>query len=326
MLDSHNRTINYLRVSLTDRCNFRCVYCVPPTGKRWLDHSEILSYEELLRLIEVFGREGITNIRLTGGEPLVRKGIVDFIAAVTALGVIKDLSLTTNGSLLPPMAQDLKAAGLHRVNVSLDTVNPASFARITTCGRLEDTMAGIESALEVGLTPVKLNVVLTEALTERDLSFFSELVYNHPIDVRFIEYMPIGGSGVSAGPDVATVRKLLSEANRELLKPSSTARGNGPAKYYRFPKAKGAFGFITPISEHFCGACNRLRLTADGKLRPCLLSNSEIDIKTPLRNGASDDELAELFHAAVREKPEGHSLCRSSGYPAFERSMSQIGG
>ena len=325
MLDGYHRNINYLRISVTDRCNFRCVYCMPPQGKVWLNHSDILTYEEILHLITVFSREGIDRIRLTGGEPLMRLGFVDFVAAVKNLGVIKDLSMTTNASLLPPVAADLKAAGLNRVNISLDTINPASFARITTCGRLEDTLAGIESSLEAGLTPVKLNVVLTEALNEKDLAYFIELVYNKPISVRFIEYMPIGGRE-GGGPDVATVRKLLNQAAKATLNPAENVRGNGPAKYYQFPKAQGSFGFITPISDHFCSACNRLRLTADGKLRPCLLSNTEIDVKTPLRNGASDEELAELFHAAIREKPEGHSLCRTSGYPAFERTMSQIGG
>ena len=325
MLDGYHRSINYLRISVTDRCNFRCVYCMPPQGKKWLNHSDILTYEEILHLITVFSREGIDRIRLTGGEPLMRLGFVDFVAAVRNLGVIKDLSMTTNASLLPPVAADLKAAGLNRVNISLDTINPASFARITTCGRLEDTLAGIESSLEAGLTPVKLNVVLTEALNEKDLAYFIELVYNKPISVRFIEYMPIGGRE-GGGPDVATVRKLLNQAAKATLNPSENVRGNGPAKYFQFPKAQGTFGFITPISDHFCSACNRLRLTADGKLRPCLLSNKEIDVKTPLRNGASDEELAELFHAAIREKPEGHSLCRTSGYPAFERTMSQIGG
>ena len=325
MLDGYKRNINYLRISVTDRCNFRCVYCMPPQGKTWLDHADILTYEELLHLIAVFSREGIDRIRLTGGEPLIRKGIVEFVAAIKGLGVIEDLSMTTNASLLPPVAGKLKTAGLNRINISLDTINPANFARITTCGRLEDTLKGIESALEAGLTPVKLNVVLTEALNEKDLAYFIELVYHKPISVRFIEYMPIGGKE-GGGPDIATVRKLLSQAARASLDPSETVKGNGPAKYFRFPKAQGSFGFITPISDHFCGACNRLRLTADGKLRPCLLSNTEIDIKTPLRSGASDAELAGLFHEAIKEKPEGHTLCRTSGYPAFERTMSQIGG
>lgn len=326
MLDSYERTVNYLRVSVTDRCNFRCVYCMPPQGREWLDHSEILAYEELLRLINVFSGEGITNIRLTGGEPLVRRGIVDFVGAVAALGRIRDISLTTNGSLLPPLARGLKTAGLDRVNISLDTVNPISFARLTTCGRVEDTIKGVESAIEACLEPVKLNVVLTDALSEKDLAYFVDLVYRHPIAVRFIEYMPIGGHCFSGGLDVATVKKQLSNVGRAMLKPTGAVRGNGPAKYYQFPKALGTFGFITPVSDHFCSACNRLRLTADGKLRPCLLSREEFDIKTPLRSGVSDEELAAIFRQAVRAKPQGHSLCRASGFPAFGRSMSQIGG
>lgn len=326
MKDGHNRTVNYLRVSITDRCNFRCVYCMPPNGGEWLDHADILTYEELLRLIEIFNREGITKIRLTGGEPLVRKGVVGFVAAIAAMGTIEDLSLTTNGSLLPPMARELKTAGLHRVNISLDTVNPASFERITTCGRLEDTLKGIESAVEAGLTPLKINVVVTEALRESDLAYFIQQVVHHPIAVRFIEYMPIGGNGIGGGPDIGMLKNMLNSLGRGDLGPVANVRGNGPAKYYQFPADKGTFGFITPISDHFCSECNRLRLTADGKLRPCLLSNTEIDVKTPMRSGAGDAELAALFRKAVAEKPEGHSLCRASGYPAFKRNMSQIGG
>ncbi|MDR3565507.1 MAG: GTP 3',8-cyclase MoaA [Negativicutes bacterium] len=326
MHDDYDRTINYLRVSITDRCNFRCVYCMPPQGVHWLDHSEILTYEELLRLITVFSREGITKVRLTGGEPLVRKGIVEFVAAIKALGVIEDLSLTTNGSLLPPIAQALATAGLDRVNISLDTVNPERFAQITLHGRLEDTLSGIESALVAGLTPVKLNVVLTEALSDSDLTFFIDQVQRFPIAVRFIERMPVGGCGASDRMDVATVKTMLEAAGHSPLEPVSVSRGNGPARYFRLPQSRGTFGFITPISEHFCAACNRLRLTADGRLKPCLLSNQEIDVKTPLRSGASDQELAQLFHQAVREKPEGHSLCRASGHPDFQRTMAQIGG
>jgi cyclic pyranopterin phosphate synthase len=326
MRDSHDRTIHYLRVSVTDRCNFRCAYCMPPRGVKWLTHAEILTYEELLRLIAVFSREGIRNVRLTGGEPLVRKGIVDFVAAVKRLGTIDDLSLTTNGSLLPQFAPALKAAGLDRVNISLDTVDPARFAKVTYCGRLEDTLRGVESALDAGLTPLKLNVVLTEALTAADLAYFIDQVHRDPIAVRFIERMPLGGSaGDAVGPDIAAVKRLLEEVGHGRLEPAAI-KGNGPARYWRLPKSLGTFGFITPISEHFCSACNRLRLTADGRLRPCLLSDREIDVRTPLRAGASDDELAALFIAAVNAKPNGHSLCRTSGYPGFGRRMSQIGG
>jgi len=222
----------------------------------------------------------------------------------------------------------LREAGLDRVNISLDTVNPIMFSRITTCGRIEDTLLGIQSALDVGLTPLKLNVVLTESLCETDLQYFLEQVRRFPIAVRFIEYMPLGGTGIGNGPDIETVKGMLSTiVGAKKWRPIENVKGNGPAKYYQIlPKARGTFGFITPISDHFCGECNRLRLTADGKLRPCLLSSKEIDVKTPLRNGASDRELALLFHEAVSEKPQGHSLCRASGYPDFKRKMSQIGG
>ncbi|MDT8900535.1 GTP 3',8-cyclase MoaA [Anaeroselena agilis] len=326
MNDGHNRAIHYLRVSVTDRCNFRCAYCMPPRGVKWLPRAEILTYEELLRLIAVFSREGIRNVRLTGGEPLVRKGIVGFVAAVKGLGMIEDLSLTTNGSLLPQYAVALKAAGLDRVNISLDTVDPAGFAKVTRCGCVKDTLLGITSALEAGLAPVKINVVLTDALSITDLAFFIDQVKRYPIAVRFIERMPLGGQDdPDSGPDIAAVKRLLEEAGHGRLEPADT-KGNGPARYWRLPESQGTFGFITPISEHFCGACNRLRLTADGRLRPCLLSDREIDIRTPLRAGASDADLAALFAAAVRAKPQGHSLCRTSGYIGFGRQMSQIGG
>ena len=325
MQNANKRVVSYLRVSVTDRCNFRCAYCMP-SGIKWLDHSEILRYEELLRLISIFAAEGIVNIRLTGGEPLVRRDIVEFVSDITKLRVVKDLSMTTNGSLLPDMAQGLKNAGLHRVNISLDTVNPERFARVTACGRLEDTLRGVESALAAGLTPLKLNVVLTEALKENDLAYFIELISKQAISVRFIEYMPLGGKIESGGPDIKIVKSLLGAAGGGVLVPVDSVIGSGPARYYRLNESVGTFGFITPISDHFCEVCNRLRLTADGKLKPCLLSDNEVDLKTPLRSGASDAELARLFHLAVEAKPVGHSLCRSSGYPDFQRKMSQIGG
>lgn len=327
MHDCYNRTIDYLRVSVTDRCNFRCAYCMPPEGVKQLEHSEILTYEELLRIITVFSRHGITKIRLTGGEPLVRKGITEFVQDVAAIDNITEISMTTNGSLLAGMANELKAAGLDRVNISLDTINPQRFHSITQCGNLQDTLDGVASAMAAGLTPVKINVVLTETFMESDLAYFIDQVYCYPIDIRFIEYMPIGNCGIRAGLSIETVKKMLTAAGGGALEPVAICgSGNGPAKYYQLPRAKGRFGFITPISEHFCGECNRLRLTADGKLKPCLLSDQEIDIKTPLRMGAKDELLAELFYKAVKEKPVSHNLCRISGYPEFQRKMSQIGG
>jgi len=324
--DIYNRFIDYLRVSVTDRCNFRCVYCMPPEGVQLLQHSDILTYEELLRIIAILTKQGISKVRITGGEPLVRKGIVDFVRAVKALETVEDLSMTTNGSLLAPLAADLKAAGLDRVNISLDTVHPARFRHITgDCGNIADTLRGIESALQAGLAPVKLNVVVSEALTADDLVYFTGLVMRHPVAVRFIEYMPIGHGGIGPGMKAAAVRELLEKHAAGSLEPMTfTGKGNGPAKYYRIARSKGCFGFITPISEHFCGRCNRIRLTADGKFRPCLLSNQEVDIKTPLRGGASDGLLASLFFQAIKEKPAEHNL---KGFDTdFKRRMSQIGG
>jgi cyclic pyranopterin phosphate synthase len=300
---------------------------MPPEGVTLLDHIEILSYEEMLRIITVLSRHGIKKIRLTGGEPLVRKGIVEFISKITALQTITDISMTTNGSLLAGKAQQLKTAGLHRVNISLDTINPQRFHSITGKGKIGDTLAGITAALKVGLTPVKINVVLTEVVTESDLAYFIDLVCQYPIAVRFIEYMPIGNCGVKPGLTINAVKSMLSVAGGSTLEAvSAIDKGNGPAKYYQLPQAKGTFGFITPISEHFCNDCNRLRLTADGKFKPCLLSDKEIDVKGPMRSGANDEELASLFYEAIREKPSSHDLCRISGHSEFRRRMSQIGG
>lgn len=324
MRDLYNRTINYLRVSVTDRCNYRCAYCMPPEGLKLTDPSEILSYEELLRIIDVLSRHGVRKVRLTGGEPLVRKGIIDFISQIKSLGSIDDLSLTTNGSMLAAMATDLKKAGLDRVNISLDTVDPDRFRTVTCNGNLDEVLKGLEAALAVGLNPVKINAVLTEAFTEADLAWFIDLVYCNPVAVRFIEYMPIGHSGIGAGLSMSAVKNLLNAACGGRLEPVfNPTRGNGPAKYYQIPKAKGSFGFITPISQHFCSECNRIRLTADGKIRPCLLSNHEYDIKTTLRNGASDRVLAEVLLRSLHEKPVGHNLGNNTG---FQRKMSQIGG
>ena len=326
MRDIHNRAIDYLRVSVTDRCNFRCSYCMPPEGLTLLNHDDILSYEEFLRIIDILSRHGVKKIRITGGEPLVRKGIVEFISDIKKLGTIEDLSLTTNGSLLAPMAHELKRAGLDRINISLDTLDKSRFHQITgNKGCLEDTLAGIEAALAAELHPVKINVVLTEVFGEHDLAWFIDKVCLYPIAVRFIEYMPIGYGGVQAGFSIQEVKRLLEKAGL-CLKPSTRDKGNGPAKYYRFNGAQGSFGFITPLSEHFCEACNRIRLTADGKFRPCLLSNEEIDIKSALRTGASDDEIAAIFQRTIAAKPASHNLCRSSGHEGFRRKMSQIGG
>ena len=250
MQDKFGRSINYLRISVTDRCNFRCVYCLPRQGVRWLEHSEIMSYEEIVRLISIFNREGITKIRLTGGEPLVRKNIVGLVGEITKLKVVEDLSLTTNGSLLSEFACQLKAAGLNRVNISLDTADKANFREITGGGDLEDTMKGVKEALAADLSPVKLNVVLTENFCSDDLTFFIRQIYTHPIAVRFIECMPFGAA-VRTGPAIADVKMMLADAGFCRLEPVDSLKGNGPAQYYTMPGARGQLGFISPLTSHF---------------------------------------------------------------------------
>ncbi len=329
MQDMHQRTIDYLRVSLTDRCNFRCRYCMPKQGVVLRDHYEILRYEELVRLITLFGQHGIRKVRLTGGEPLVRKGIVEFIRTLAGLGSLDDLSMTTNGSLLAGSAAALKEAGLRRINISLDTVDPKRFAEITGgCGRVEKVLDGLDEALRVGFQPVKINVVLSASFQESDLNWFLELVRRKPVHVRFIEYMPIGPVTLKGGLQIAEVKRLITQLAKNSLLPLKTAvYGQGPARYYRLPDSIGTFGFIAPLTEHFCGDCNRLRLTADGKLKPCLLGDEEVDLAGPLRAGASDQELLQLFDLAVCRKPSGHALCSGGeNAPKRKRGMSQIGG
>ena len=279
MLDSFNRSIEYLRISLTDRCNFRCLYCMPSTGIRQLHHEQILRYEEILRIVKLLTPHGLTRVRLTGGEPLVRHGLIDFVRQLSSVPGLSDIALTTNGSLLVPLALALKDAGLKRVNLSLDTVDPDHFRQLTCGGRLQDTLHGMEAALSVGLLPLKLNVVATTYLTNDDLVFFLELARNRDIAIRFIEYMPIGSNArLTLGLPMPILRQRLIAIAGAKLQPAQCS-GGGPAKYFSLAGVPGLIGFITPISEHFCNSCNRIRLTADGKIKPCLLSNKEYDVK-----------------------------------------------
>ncbi|KYZ76950.1 cyclic pyranopterin phosphate synthase MoaA [Anaerosporomusa subterranea] len=327
MRDAFNRTIEYLRVSVTDRCNFRCVYCMPPQGVEPLQHSQILSYEEILRIVTVLTKHGLKRVRLTGGEPLVRRGLIEFVRNLSAIRDLQDIALTTNGSLLAPMAAELKQAGLNRVNISIDTVNAELFHQISGGGRVQDTLDGIEAALSVGLQPVKLNVVATTYLTDADLAFFLNLARNRPVAVRFIEYMPIGYNTADVSISISHLREKLTEIAGAALIPIQFPQGGGPASYFTLPGMIGRLGFIAPISEHFCSSCNRIRLTADGKIKPCLLQNMEFDIKSQLRSGINDLQLAQLLLQAVCLKPAGHELNSSgSADSAVTRQMSQIGG
>ena len=327
MFDAYCREIRYLRLSVTDRCNYRCTYCMPPEGVNWLDSSAILTDEEIVRLLSVMGREGVSRVRLTGGEPLVRPGFADLVRKIRAIGSIEDLSLTTNGSLLSRFAAELKEAGLNRVNISLDTVDPVRFRELTCGGEVRDVLAGIEAAIRVGLSPVKINVVLTAAVGEADLIFFQKLVRDQPVAVRFIEYMPSRRCRVEAGMSMTSVTEYLKmHAAGKLAPPQKTPYGCGPAHYLQGEADQGAYGFIAPISGCFCARCNRLRLTADGKLRPCLLADTEIDLRSALRSGATDEEIAGLYQKAVQSKPSSHHLSDQGGAAFQGRGMSQIGG
>ncbi|MCL6478959.1 MAG: GTP 3',8-cyclase MoaA [Peptococcaceae bacterium] len=326
MQDTYHREINYLRVSVTDRCNLRCVYCMPPEGVRLIPHDQILRNEEIVRLVEAATLVGIKKIRLTGGEPLVRKGLVELVAAVGAIPGIDDIALTTNGLLLPEMGKELKKAGLRRVNISLDTLDPALFRFITRNGELKQAWKGVEAALELGLHPVKINTVVMRGVNSHEISDLAALTRNYPLHVRFIELMPVGTSdswALDSHVPTPEVREIIETSLGELESIHKPV-GNGPAKYYRLSGAPGTIGFISAVSDHFCRRCNRLRLTAEGMIRPCLYNGREIDIKTPLRRGAENAELAGLFVQAVRQKPDYHHI--HGGWHDKKRVMSQIGG
>ena len=334
MKDGHGRVIDYLRISLTDRCNFRCIYCMPEEGVCQMAHDEILRIEEIEAIARVATGLGIRSVRLTGGEPLVRRGVVDLVRALSAMEGIENISMTTNGVLLPQMAGDLKEAGLSRVNISLDTLDPAQFEFITRVGRIESTLKGIDVALEAGFNPVKINAVTVRSLNQ-DYLAFAKLSIDRPLHVRFIEYMPVGQSTGSDGSgwgkaDVVPSEELLGLINEraraegmEELEPTDgdhSPLGWGPARYFAFPGALGTVGFISPLSRHFCSECNRLRLTADGKLRPCLFSDREVDVRSALRE-KGEDAVYDCFLEALNLKPDEHH-----DKVGTERKMSQIGG
>jgi len=322
--DSFQRPIDYLRISVTDRCNLRCIYCMPPDGISLLPHSEILTYEEVQHVVRIAAELGITKVRISGGEPLVRAGLTHLVRLLSSVEGIDDVSLTTNGVLLERYAAELRESGLHRVNISLDSLKRSSFQSITRSDRLDEVLKGIAAARDVGLNPVKINMVVIRGVNEDEVVDFAVRSRDEGWHVRFIELMPFERK-VDGHPDFVPVTEIRQRiASLGELEPCSPPVGNGPARYYRLPGAQGNIGFITPISEHFCFGCNRLRLTADGGLLPCLLSDKEIDLREPLRQGASVAELKRLFGKAVASKPKGHSLTQG-GAPAG-RSMSQMGG
>jgi len=326
LLDLYQRKINYLRISVTDRCNLRCRYCMPEEGLSLIPHQDILSYEEILRLVRVFVLEGISKVRLTGGEPLVRKGIVDFVSRLSEIEGIKDLSLTTNGLLLKDFAADLKRAGLKRINISLDTLNCNKFSLITRKNGYDQVWQGIEETMKVSLSPIKINMVAIKGFNDDEIESFALLTLHHPLIVRYIEYMPSGNGEEWKEGNILTIseiKKRLEEMGRLIPIPSD--QWDGPARRFRLEGAIGEIGLIGPVSDHFCEACNRLRLTPDGKIRTCLFSDEEIDVKSFLRDGGSDEDLRKQLLVALMTKPEKHHI-NTHQFKKCQRNMSAIGG
>lgn len=315
--DTRSR-VDYLRLSVTDRCNLRCIYCMPPEGVEPLSHADILSYEELAVFAAAAVPLGISKVRVTGGEPLVRKGVTRFVAMLAAIPGISDLALTTNGLLLPRFASDLRAAGLRRVNISIDSLEPQRFARITRGGRLRDALAGLDAAFAAGFTPVKLNVVLQEGI-EDELDSFVALTRQREVHVRFIEHMPLDRRHVTRDGFVPAVLILERLRTTQGLRAARPPYGHGPADYWRVPGSRGTIGFIAGVSEHFCERCNRLRLTADGRLKTCLFSGEELNVRPLLEQ---PDELRAALQHALQTKTYDRCAERLPN----ARSMSQIGG
>jgi cyclic pyranopterin phosphate synthase len=318
MKDSFGREINYLRISLTDRCNLRCEYCMPEKGVDKLQHEDILTLEDMFELVKVFVELGINKIRLTGGEPLVRLGVVDFISKISNLNGIKEITMTTNGVLLKDYAQELKKAGLNRINISLDTLDKDKYKEITRGGDLYKVLDGIEAAREAGLTPIKINTVLIGGFNEDEIPKMVNLTREHNMDVRFIELMPIGEAAAFASHKFIPNSKVLESV--KVLKRVENEDKSSPATYFKLPDGKGKVGIINPISCKFCSNCNRVRLTSTGKLKLCLHSNREIDLRKPLKN---KEDIKTIISDAILSKEEEHHL-EDKKY--ITRNMNQIGG
>ncbi|MGB4273627.1 MAG: GTP 3',8-cyclase MoaA [Bacillota bacterium] len=336
LIDAFGREITYLRVSVTDKCNLRCIYCMPEEGVPPKSHSDILRIEEFARIARIASQLGITHVRLTGGEPLVRKGILTLVHLLSEIPGIYDISMITNGMLLAGFASHLRKSGLNRVNVSLDTLKPERFKEITRCGDLDQVLDGLKAAEDVGLSPVRINTVVLNGVNRDEVKDLAMLTLDHPWAVRFIEFMPFWDNGWRFGDSYVTP---ISEIREEIVllgaypvesdeKCSEGKKGteSGPAGYMKLPGARGSIGFIS-MKDHICSGCNRLRLTADGFLLPCLLSDISVDLRTPLREGAADDVIEELIRKAASLKPEsGYAAKAMASSRGNNLSLSKIGG
>lgn len=326
LADQFNRPITYLRISVTDKCNLRCVYCMPEQGLPWMPKAEILSYEEIARLVRAAASAGVHSIRISGGEPLVRKNLSRLVAEIAAIDGIEDIALSTNALLLEDQIDALLAAGLTRVNISLDTLREDRFAQIARRPGLQRVLAGIDAAIDRGLAPVKINCVVMRGYNEDEIAAFAQWTKERAVYVRFIELMPVQENLDVQRDAYVSADEILERVSAiGDLQPSVGPGGNGPARYFAFPGAPGAVGVISPLSHDYCERCNRVRLTANGRLRLCLFGDHEIDLRTPLRAGASEAEIADLLRSAMLIKPERHHL-RLGEAASRMRAFSEIGG
>ncbi len=325
MRDSYGRDIHYLRVSLTDRCNFRCVYCMPEHGVIFHPHEHHLSDAELTRLIGLAATLGIDRIRLTGGEPTVRPNLVSIVQAISAVPGIKEIAMTTNALRLEKIAEPLARAGMQRVNISIDTLDAERFTRITRIGKLDAVWRGILAAERAGLTPIKLNSVIVRGFNEQDIVDLARLTIDYAWELRFIEMMPLGSISTFQSDSIVTAQEIqarVQDAFGELI--PLAWNEHDPARPYQIRGGRGVLGFISSVSAPFCAGCDRVRLTSDGRLRLCLLRDDEVDLLTPLREGASDATLTDLIARGIYRKPWGHGLAEN--IIPTSRIMSQIGG
>jgi GTP 3',8-cyclase len=326
LVDGHGRAIGDVRISVTDRCNFRCQYCMPAEGLPWLDREALLTYEEIERLVRLLATMGVHDVRLTGGEPLVRKELWRLVEALSAIDDVHDLSLTTNGYLLTRHVDDLVAAGLRRINVSLDSLAPDRFFQLTRRDSLAQVLGGLEAAQRhPELRPIKVNVVALRDFTEHEVLRFAEFARQNPYEVRFIEFMPLDADRAWTRDKVLPNREIRDMIDAVYPLQAIGRERHGTSRRYRFADGQGEIGFISPVTEPFCGDCNRIRLTAEGKLRTCLFSMTETDLREPLRSGASDDELEDIVRDAVWRKELKHHV-NDPGFVQPPRTMSQIGG
>ncbi len=331
MIDKHNREINYLRISITDRCNLRCVYCMPKEGVSFMGHEDILRYEEMLRIVNVAVKTGITKVRVTGGEPLVRRGVIGFLSSLNKVEGLRDISLTTNGVLLEGCSEAIFDAGIRRINISLDSLVPDRYRDITRGGNLDNVIRGIRKAYRTGFSPIKINVVAIQGFNDDEILDFARLTMDRPYQVRFIEFMPIGDSALENSLEHLSndeiMHRISGFSSLEPVVPE-TDRMGGPARLYTLKGAQGKIGFISAMSHGFCSSCNRLRLTADGHLRACLLADEPTaDLKTPLRSGCTDSELEALIRDLIGRKPDSYKIdCHQGHRRKCATNMSSIGG